>query len=76
MPNYNLPVMAGLREKGQSSFLLFNQFRGSNEVLGNNIKYFLHANFLFPKLKMISVAVASIELHSLPYALLFKTFFF
>ena len=63
--------MAGLREKGQSSILLFNQFRGSNEILGNNIKYFPHANCLFPKLKLISVAVANIELHSLPYSLKF-----
>ena len=63
--------MAGLREKGQSSILLFNQFRESNEILGNNIKYFPHANCLFPKLKLISVAVANIELHGLPYSLKF-----
>ena len=69
MPNYNLPVMGGVREKGKSSILPLSQFRGSNEILGNNIKYFPHANCLFPKLKLISVAVANIELHSLPYAL-------
>ena len=45
---------AGLREKGQSSILLFSQFRGSDEILGNNIKYFPHANCLFPKIKLIS----------------------
>ena len=67
--------MGGVREKGQSSILPLSQFRGSNEILGNNIKYFPHANCLFPKLKLMSVAVANIELHSLPYALWFKTLF-
>ena len=34
------------REKGQSSVLLFSQFRGSNEILVNNVKYFPHENCL------------------------------
>ena len=39
--------MAGVREKGQSSILPLSQFRGSNEILGNNIKYFPHAIIFF-----------------------------
>ena len=68
--------MAGLREKGQSSILLFSQFCGSNEILGNNIKYFPHANCLFPKLKLISVALAkeSSTVYGMPFYL--KGFFF
>ena len=34
------------REKGQSSVLLFSQFRGSNEILVNNVKFFPHENCL------------------------------
>ena len=76
MPNYNLPVMGGVREKGKSSILPLSQFRGSNEILGNNIKYFPHANCLFPKLKLISVALAkeSSTVYGMPFYL--KGFFF
>ena len=41
----------------------------------NNIKYFLHENCLFLKLKLVSVAVANIELHSILYSLWLKHFF-
>ena len=41
------------REKGQSSVLLFGQFRGSNEILVNNVKFFPHENCLsFSKVKI------------------------
>ena len=37
------------REKGQSSVLLFSQFRESKEILINNVKFFPHENCLsFP----------------------------
>ena len=35
-----------LREKGQSSVLLFSQFRGSNEILVNSVKFYPHENCL------------------------------
>ena len=43
-------------------------------ILENNIKYFPHENCLFLKLKLISVAVANIELHSILYSLRLKRF--